>query len=191
MKLQIRELEPKDVRDAVRILILSFERELFGIFNDLELAREILFEYFSVYRDGCFVAESERILGFASVSFSSPPTRRFFRNKLGIIRGTKISLLISYLCPKPKSSGATINFIAVSPLKREKGIGSALLRRIIDEALRAEKKEISCYVSVDNDAGISLLTKHGFQIVRMLDNSFAEKRFGQRKWYLMKLYLNQ
>ena len=190
MRLQVRELEPGDVRDAVRILVLSFERELFGIFSDLELAREILFEYFSLYRDGCYVAESERVLGFSMASFAPPPIGKFLRSKLGIVQGTKLSLLISYLCPKPGLGEVTINFIAVSPLRREKGVGSALLSRIIEDAKKVGKREISCYVSVDNDAGISLLTKFGFQIARMIDNSFAERNFGQRRWYLMKLYFD-
>ncbi len=185
--MRIRELNEEDVRDAVRILILSFERELYGIFGDIELARETLFEYFSENLEDCYVAEEERVIGFASVSFRKRNLGRFFRKKLGFFAGTKIAMLINYLCPNPKKGEAAINFIAVSPLRRDKGVGTALLERIISEAKSRRCSKIKCYVSIENDAGIALLTKFGFSIAKMIDNRFAEKYFGQRRWYLMEL----
>jgi ribosomal protein S18 acetylase RimI-like enzyme len=189
--MKVRELRKEDVRDAVRILTLSFERELFGIFKDLEYAKELFFDYFSRNTKNCFVAEEGRIIGFAFVSFKPLKIGKFLRERMGFVKGTKTSLLISYLCPKPKKDEAVINFIAVSPLRREQGAGSRLLERIIDEATDAGKSKIKCLVSVENDAGIALLTRYNFTISKMLDNSFAEKNFGQRKWYQMELQLRR
>ncbi len=101
------------------------------------------------------------------------------RDELGFVKGLKASLLIRYLCPKPKRGVAVINFIAVSPLRRNSGVGSALLEEIVDRVKGEGGREIDCYVSVDNDAGIGLLTKFGFEISKMLDNRFAEKILGQ------------
>ncbi len=185
--MKIRDLERDDARDAVRILILSFDRELNSIFGDIELAREIFFKFFSRYQDGCIVAEAERVVGFASFSVRKTPISAFLRSEMGFVRGLKTSLLLSYLCPKPKKGEGVINFITVSPLRRNSGIGSALLSEIIDRARDYGLRCLKCYVSVANDAGIGLLTKHGFVIERMIDNSFAERNFGQRQWYLMKL----
>ncbi len=188
--MKIRDLEKEDVKDAVRILILSFDRELNSILRDIELAREIFFKFFSKYRENCIVAEAERIVGFASFSVQKPPLSAFLRSEMGFVRGLKTSLLLSYLCPKPKKGEGVINFIAVSPLRRNSGVGSALLSEIIDRAQDYGLRCLKCYVSVANDAGIGLLTKHGFVIEKMIDNSFAERNFGQRQWYLMKLELD-
>ncbi len=189
--MKVRELEKDDVRDAVRILVLSFERELFGIFGDVELARELFFEYFSLYPEYCYVAEEERIIGFASISFGKTKIGSFLRKKLGFVRGTKFGMLIKYLCPSPKKDEATINFVAVSPLRRGKGVGTALMEKLLEVAREKGKKKVKCYVSVENDSGIGLLTKFKFRIANMIDNSFAEKHFGQRKWYLMELELEK
>uniref|UniRef100_A0A7C3MA70 N-acetyltransferase n=1 Tax=Archaeoglobus fulgidus TaxID=2234 RepID=A0A7C3MA70_ARCFL len=188
--MRVRELEDGDIRDAVRILVLSFSRELNGIFGDIELARELFFKFFSLQRKECLVAESDRIVGFASYSFRQRlPISGFLRRELGFVRGVKASLLIRYLCPKPRKGKAVINFIAVSPLRRNCGAGSLLLERIIESVREGGGKEIECLVSVDNDEGIGLLSKFGFEIARMLDNSFAEKNFGIKQWYLMRLVL--
>lgn len=187
--MRIRELERDDVGDAVRILILSFERELNFIFRDIELAREVLFKFFSSYHENCFIAEDERILGFASYSTKKMPISKHLRKELGFVQGLKISLLLSYLCPKPKRGEGVINFIAVSPLRRDQGIGSLLLHKIIEDAESEGVKRLKVNVSVENDAGIGLFTKFGFKIDKMLDNSFAERNFGQRQWYVMKLEL--
>lgn len=187
--MKIRELERDDVGDAVRILVLSFERELNFIFRDIELARGVLFKFFSNYRENCFVAEDERILGFASYSTKKMPISKHLRKELGFLQGLKVSLLIEYLCPKPKRGEGVINFIAVSPLRRNQGIGSILLKKIIEDAEGEGVKRLKVNVSVKNDTGIGLFTKFGFEIDKMLDNSFSEKNFGQRQWYVMKLDL--
>ncbi len=183
--MRIEELREEHVRDAVRILILSFERELNGIFGDLELARELLFEYFSSEHDGCFVALDNRVVGFASVVMRKTALGKFLRKRLGFVRGTRASLLIGYLCPKPKGF-ATVNFIAVSPLRRGKGVGSKLMERLVSHAASEGAEALKCCVAVDNDAGIALLTKFGFEIEKMIDNRFAEKHFGRRQWYVMR-----
>ena len=188
--MRVRELEREDARDAVRILVLAFSRELNGIFGDTELARELFFKFFSMHTEECLVAEAERIIGFASYSFRQRlPVSGFLKKELGFVRGLKASLLIRYLCPKPKKGRAVINFIAVSPLRRNSGAGSALLEKIVERVREGGGREIECYVSVDNDSGIGLLTKFGFEIAKMLDNRFAEKNFGAKQWYLMRLHL--
>ncbi|WP_456329563.1 N-acetyltransferase family protein [Archaeoglobus sp.] len=188
--MRVRKLEKEDARDAVRLLILAFSRELNGIFGDTELARGLFFKFFSTHTEECLVAESERIVGFASYSFRQRlPVSDFLRKELGFVKGVKASLLIRYLCPKPKKGKAVINFIAVSPLRRNSGVGSLLLEKIIESVREGGGKEIECYVSVDNDEGIGLLTKFGFEIAKMLDNRFAEKNFGAKQWYLMRLQL--
>lgn len=188
--MRVRELREEDARDAVRILVLSFGRELNGIFGDTELARELFFKFFSTHTEECLVVEAERIIGFASYSLKQRlPISDFLKKELGFVKGLKLSMLIRYLCPKPKKGKAVINFIAVSPLRRNSGAGSALLEKIVERVKEGGGKEIECYVSVDNDAGIGLLTKFGFEVARMLDNRFAEKNFGARQWYLMRLKL--
>ncbi|WP_202319391.1 GNAT family N-acetyltransferase [Archaeoglobus neptunius] len=188
--MRVRNLEARDSKDAARILILSFERELNGIFGDIELARELFFKFFGQYTENCFVVEEGRIIGFASYSSGNTPISDFLKRELGFVRGLKTSLLIRYLCPKPKRGEGVINFIAVSPLRRNCKAGSALLERIVEDASEKRLRLLKVYVSVDNDAGIGLFTKYGFEIEKMIDHRFAEKNFGFRQWYLMKKELD-
>jgi len=186
--MKIRKLEREDVRDAVRILLLFFEKVFYRIFGDLELARELFFEYFEENTDGCYVAEEERIVGFAYTSSKKQDFGKFFRRKLGFVKGTKIGLLLSYICPKPKRDELVINFLAISPLRMDERICLSLLEKIAEDAVKDKKKRIKCLISIENEL-LDTYTDFGFKIKKVFDSRFAEKNFGVRVWNLMELEL--
>ncbi|MET1124344.1 MAG: GNAT family N-acetyltransferase [Archaeoglobaceae archaeon] len=178
--MRIEELRKEHVRDAVRILVLSYSNEFNAVFGDIELARELMFKYFERYTSG-YVAIDDRVVGFAKVS-REREIGKFLRDELGFVRGLKASLLLSFIWPRAKKDEAILDFVAVSPFRRGKGIGSALLKRIIDDC---DARKIRCVVAVDNDAAIGLLTKFGFEVRRMIDDRRVEKHFGRRRWFEM------
>lgn len=190
----IRELREEDSRDATRILILSFEKILVKLFRDLETTREKLFQYFSNNTSDCYVVEAERIIGFGSITINKKERikiNKFLRKEFGFVNGTKLSMLLKFLCPIPKNKEATINFIAVSPLRRNQGIGSMLIERMLSEAKTRGCLKVKCLVPESNHQGICFLSKFGFFPEKVIENSFVEKYFGERKWYLEVLDLRR
>ncbi|MCS7122330.1 MAG: GNAT family N-acetyltransferase [Archaeoglobaceae archaeon] len=178
--MKIEEIKKEYIRDAVRILVLSCEKELNAIFKDLELAKDLLFKYFELYPNG-FVALDDRVAGFANVSCEERPMRKFLQKELGFFNGLKAWLLLSFFWMKPKKNDAILDFIVVSPLKRRKGIGTKLLEEILD---RFSGKRIKCMIDVENNAAINLFSKFEFK-KKFLENKMAEKYFGRKGWFLM------
>ncbi|MEM0315709.1 MAG: N-acetyltransferase [Archaeoglobaceae archaeon] len=180
----VRPLEKEDIAEAVRILLLSFDRELSVVFKDVYFAGEILREFFSRDAEGCFVAEKERVLGFSRISFGKHDVSSFLREKLGFLEGLRASLLLKFLIRKPKRGEAFIDFIAVSPLRRNEGIGSAMMEKLIEVAKKKEVRRLNCVIRADSDA-VSFFQKFGFEVANILENKLAEKYFSSRQWLLM------
>jgi ribosomal protein S18 acetylase RimI-like enzyme len=55
--------------------------------------------------------------------------------------------------------------LAVAPEHRGQGIGSALLRRVVEEALNARLRSVSLDVAARNDGAIRLYESEGFVTV--------------------------
>ncbi|MEM4455724.1 MAG: GNAT family N-acetyltransferase [Archaeoglobaceae archaeon] len=180
----VRPLEKEDVAEAVRILLLSFDRELSVVFKDIYFAGEILREFFSKNAEGCFVAEKERILGFSRISFEKHDISKFLREKLGLLEGLRAFLLLKFFVRNPRKGEAFIDFIAVSPLRRNEGIGSAMMEKLIEVAEEKEARRLNCIIRADSDA-ISFFQKFGFEVANILENKLAEKYFSSKQWLLM------
>lgn len=179
----VRPLEKEDIGEAVRILLLSFDRELSTIFRDIYFAGEILREFFSRNMEGCFVAEKDRILGFSCISFGKHEISKFLREKLGFLQGLRASLLLKFFFRDPKKGEAFLDFIAVSPLRRNEGIGSAMMKKLIEVAENRARR-LNCIISAESDA-ISFFQKFGFEISSVFENKLAEKYFSTKQWFLM------
>lgn len=182
--MKIRELKDEDVADAVRILVLCFEKELMTIFKDIDLARDILKEFFKEHREGCYVAEEERVVAFACFLSEKPKILKFLRSRMGILNALRAYLLIKFFLRPPRNREAHLVFIAVSPLRRRVGIGSALMNEIINWAKFKNFRYLNCIVQADNDA-VLFFKNLGFEIGNVFENRLAEKYFFSREWVLM------
>lgn len=182
--MRVRPLERGDVGEAVRILLLSFDRELSTIFRDIYFAGEVLRDFFSSNMDGCFIAEKERILGFSCISFGEQKIFKFLRDRIGFLESLRASLLLRFFIRKPKKGEAFINFIAVSPLRRHEGIGSAMMKKMIEVAEDRKAARLSCIIRADSEA-LEFFQKFGFEVTSVFENKFAEKYFFSNQWILM------
>lgn len=180
----VRPLKKEDLREAVRILILSFDRELLVIFKDIYFAGEVLFDFFNRNMQGCYVAEKERVLGFSCISFEEHKLFKFLRERMGFVEGLRASLLLKFFARNPKRGEAFIDFIAVSPLRRNEGIGSAMMKKLIDVAMERDVFRLNCMVRAESDA-VTFFRKFGFEIVSVFENKLAEKYFFSRQWFVM------
>jgi len=182
--MRIRELRDEDLVDAVRILALSFEKELLTIFKDIDIARDLLMEFFEDYKVGCYVAEEERILAFAWVLKEKPQIFKFLRSRLGLLNGLRSYLLLKFFLRMPKNGEGFLAFIAVSPLRRKAGIGTALMKEIISRAKSENFKLLNCILPAESDA-IPFFKKLGFEIAGVFENKLAEKYFSSKVWVLI------
>jgi ribosomal protein S18 acetylase RimI-like enzyme len=64
--------------------------------------------------------------------------------------------------------------LAVAPQSRNKGIGSVLLRRVVEEAVEAGLRSVALDVAADNDGGIRFYEREGFVTI-------AERRAPSRR----------
>ncbi len=179
--MKIERLKVEHLNEAVRVLALAYSNELSHIFGDLEIGRSILLEYFSQNPSG-FVAVEDRVVGFANLSFKKKSFLNFMCKNLGFLRGIRVSLLLKFLCPDPKKGEATIDFIAVSPLKLRKGVASALMNAMIEEATNKKVKRIKCLVPLNS---LDVFEKFGFKADRLIESKFALKHVGRKEWCLM------
>ncbi len=180
----VRPLEKGDVAEAVRILLLCFDRELSVIFRDLYIAGDVLKEFFAKNPENCFVAEDRRILGFSRISFDKQKISGFLRRKMGLVDGIRASLLIKFFARNPKKEEAFIDFIAVSPLRRRESIGSEIMKRLIEEARKNNKSRLVCLIRAESET-IAFFEKFGFKVREIFENKFAERYFSSRHWLLL------
>ncbi|MEM2086546.1 MAG: GNAT family N-acetyltransferase [Archaeoglobaceae archaeon] len=183
--MKIRELRDQDLVDAVRILALCFEKELTTILKDVDIARELLMEFFRKNKNGCYVAEEERVVAFGWLLSEKLKIFKFLREKIGLVDGLRAYLLLRFFVRAPKKGEGFLVFVAVSPLRRRNGIGSRLMKRIIEEAKNMNLKRLKCIIPVNSDS-LPFLTALGFETVDLFENRLAEKYFSSREWILLR-----
>lgn len=181
--MKIERLRAEHLREAVRVLALAYSNELSHIFGDLEIGRSLLLDYFSQNPSG-FVAVEDRVVGFASLSFRKKGMNflKFMCRNLGFLMGVRVSLLLKFLCPDPKKGEATLDFIAVSPLKQRKGVASALMNAMIEESMNKKVKRIKCLVPLET---LDLFENFGFEAEKFVESRLALKHLGRKEWCLM------
>lgn len=183
--MRIRELRDEDLVDAVRIMALTFERELTVIFKDLDIARELLVDFFRKNKNGCYVAEDNRVLAFAWYLSRKKKIFKFLREKLGFVDGLRAYLLLRFFVRTPKKGEGFLVFICVSPLRRVTGIGSALMLEIIKRAKEEGLNSLKCIIPAESDS-VYFFKKFGFELTKLFENSLAKKYFSSKEWILMR-----
>lgn len=182
--MKIRELRDEDLVDAVRILALSCERELTVIFKDMDIARDLIKDFFKEERRGCYIAEDGRVLAFAWVLLSKVKIFKFLREQMGFIDGLRAYLLLKFFLRAPKKGEGFLIFVTVSPLRRGSGIGSALIERVIEDLKEKKFKRLNCIIPAESDS-LAFFKKLGFEISNIFKNRAAEKYFFSPQWVLM------
>jgi ribosomal protein S18 acetylase RimI-like enzyme len=182
--MKIRKLRDEDIVDAVRVLALSCERELSAVLKDIDFARDILFEFFKMNKEGCYVAEDGRVLAFTWVLIQKVNPLKFLRKRLGLIDGLRAYLLLKFFLRKPKKGECFLVFLAVSPLRRGSGIGTTLMEKVIEDLREKKMRRITCILPANSDA-VVFFRKIGFDVDEIFENRLAEKYFFSRQWILM------
>ena len=134
----VKTLERDEVKEFVKLLFECCE-ELKWIFGDEYIGREILESYYNSLEDydGIIVVKGEkRLLGFAELKTREIkrklPTKPFLI--LGISKGIKARLLMSFFDKKPKKDEVYVRFIGVHPRLNCYVIGGLIVDSIVQFA---------------------------------------------------------
>lgn len=76
------------------------------------------------------------------------------------------------------SPRASLNAIAVTPEERGQGVGSALMRAILEEALRRGARSLRLVTADSNLSALDLFMKHGFTLERRVARYYARGQDG-------------
>lgn len=75
---------------------------------------------------------------------------------------------------------ADVQTLAVSPLHQRRGLGTALLESMIDEAAKRGASELLLDVRADNTAALALYARHGFEQIGRRRGYYGGGRNGRR-----------
>ena len=188
----VKTLERDEVKEFVKLLFECCE-ELKWIFGDEYIGREILESYYNSLEDydGIIVVKGEkRLLGFAELKTREIkrklPTKPFLI--LGISKGIKARLLMSFFDKKPKKDEVYVRFIGVHPRLNCYEIGGLIVDNIVEFAGIKGKSRITAWLPVESDL-VDVCLERGFEIKRMLESSFPQKYLGKKYYYLLELRL--
>ncbi len=180
----VKELEKEEVKEFVKLLFECCD-ELGRIFGDEYIGMEIMREFYEKNPEGVLIVKGERIFGFAVLKTSEGkgyPLKPFLI--LGLSRGLKARMLLSFFDRKPKKDEVYVRFIGVHPKLNVYEVGGVLVDSVIEYARRLGKRRISVWLPVESDF-VDLFLERGFEIKRMLESSFAKKHFGRKYYYLL------
>lgn len=89
---------------------------------------------------------------------------------------TETASIAGYIVAREASGELHINNVAVRPEYRRRGIGAALLGRILQEARRRQAKTAFLEVRSANQAAQSLYEKNGFKAIARRPDYYSEPR---------------
>ncbi|OJG71166.1 acetyltransferase [Enterococcus quebecensis] len=105
------------------------------------------------------------------------------KKNLSFSQYLRLSLLLSVLSHKPQHNESYIDFLAVAPEFRNKGIGKALISHCKNIF---PKKKLTLHVAEQNYRAYQLYSKLGFKIIKKQSSFIMELVVGLRGWRLMK-----
>jgi ribosomal-protein-alanine N-acetyltransferase len=91
--------------------------------------------------------------------------------------------VVAYIIASRGDARAEVDSIAVAPAKRGRGVGGALLKRVIGLLRQRELKTVSLNVRLENKAAIRLYRKLGFQRVRRVNGYYED---GASAWRMRR-----
>ncbi len=120
----------------------------------------------------------DEVLAIEKESFPEPWSRRLFEQEMRhpaskfivVVSGDKV---IGYGGFWRVLDEAHITNVAVAPELRRRGVGSLILRRLLDMAREQGVRRATLEVRESNVAGINLYRKFGFEAVAVRQNYYA------------------
>jgi ribosomal protein S18 acetylase RimI-like enzyme len=182
-------LPEKHIDAAVEMLLEAFADEFMPILRDEEKARLLLKRV--IKRDYMLYAEEEGellgILGLqcAEGTFLEASLREFF-NIFGLFKGLVKAIGFSFLHHSLKEGELYVEFIAVSPTARGKGIGSKLLDAFEEHGRIGEYKMLRLEVVGSNTRAKALYERVGYEVIKSYSIWPVNKLFG---WDYDKVHL--
>jgi len=124
------------------------------------------------------------VLEIERASFSTPWSEASFRHELldnpysqlFVMKGTRVPGVVAYACVWIVDQELRINNIVVHPRWRLKGVGTRMLRFLLEHATRHGCVEATLEVRPSNEPAIHIYEKAGFQPVGRRKNYYMDTR---------------
>ncbi len=115
-------------------------------------------------------------------SFPTPWSEASFRHELldnpysqlFVMKGSRVPGVVAYACVWVVDQELRINNIAVHPRWRRKGIGTRMLRFLLDHAARHGCREATLEVRPSNEPAIRVYDKAGFRPIGRRKNYYLD-----------------
>ncbi len=114
-------------------------------------------------------SDLDEVMAIENASFSYPWSSRFFlqelkvpcaRSLLAILDGKAVGYVIYWLV----ANEVDIHNLAVIPVHRRRGLGTALLQAVIEEAQQRKSERVTLEVRKSNEAAQKLYCSLGFKV---------------------------
>lgn len=174
-ELQIRRMRSSDLTAVAEILELSFGGKMAAAMPGRpEAGARLMAEAALLGRDA-WVADDGGVIGLLTLQDSKRPW--FGHAQWSLVRRVRplrralraLIFLILFHSVDFAASELYLETMAVHPVARGQGVGSALLRFADEEARRRGRTSVSLYCIRDNPSARALYVRYGYRIVRSED----------------------
>ncbi len=178
-----------DVAEVARILYEGLGDKLGVVFGSLNTFKRFLLASINCSM-GVAAVLNERVVGFAGLKTESDswirPRVRELLKALGPFRLTRFAVLGLPLHYGPAPSEVLIDVLAVDGRFRGRGIGTSLIRFVLDYGRGASMRRVKLYVADRNERARRLYERLGFSVSRVVSIPFPYNRiYGIRHMYEM------
>jgi ribosomal protein S18 acetylase RimI-like enzyme len=198
----------RDARAIACILVEAFADEFRIVFGRrLDQARETMAAQFGLRAragvlrgregpEGTFVAlETQEIVGLVACTTVNTPQvspfslARALWHEIGLCGTMRALAALSLLSGKPEPDACYVEYLAVRPQWRRRGIGTTLLSRAEGYAHSQSKPRLTLEVSSCNQDALRLYRRLGFVPAREEQSPFTDRLLGMSHWLAMEKYL--
>jgi ribosomal protein S18 acetylase RimI-like enzyme len=176
----IRSARAADV-DVAASLIMMTPGGLVDLVGDREVGRRVAASVFTARGSGfgfdrALMAEVDGSVVGQIIRFEGEDWNRKTQTRTGLVMvraaGWRFALSViregrrhARVTPPVAADSRYVISLAVLPERRGQGIGSALLRRVVEEALESGVRSVSLDVAARNDGAIRFYLREGFVII--------------------------
>ncbi len=178
-----------EVAEVARILYEGLGDKLGVVFGSLNTFKRFLLASINCYM-GVAAILNERVVGFAGLKTESDswirPRIRELLKTLGPFRLIRFAVLGLPLRYGPAPSEVLIDVLAVDGRFRGRGIGTSLIRFVLDYGRGAGVRRVKLYVADRNERARRLYGRLGFSVSGVVSIPFPYNRiYGIRHMYEM------
>ncbi len=199
----VRQATTRDLPQVAKILVEGFQEKFCAAFRsrmdraEAIVARTLAAEAEGTTLRGLYVAErAGQVLGTIALRRSEDPEAPFWPaaailiEELGLLPGVRALFYLSLLDQPCRKCEAYVSDVAVIGWARRQGIGTALLLKAEEVALRWGKSALVLDVSARNEPALALYRRLGYRLERRRTSWLTRWLLGEPHWLRLRKELS-